>query len=531
MRDTCLDTAEIEMAVLRDDSSSVIERGGPAAPTAPEGGAGGGVDLPPEEFRHAGYDAIDRLVDYYATLAERPVFPTVTPLDLAPLFRVPAPEQGEPLDRILADWSDKIVPNSSLQGHPRFFSWVNGGGSQVGALAELLASGLNANPGGWRAAQAAAVIENQAIAWFAELMGLSPDTSGLFVSGGTAANTAALRMALVSRATWDIAAEGLQSPNRPRQLTVYMADHETHISLTKALDLLGLGRSALRRVPSRPDFTMDVAALERMLDDDLAAGMTPFCVVGHCGSINVGALDPFAELARVTRAHNLWLHLDGACGALGAILPELRERYRGIELADSISFDAHKWMGVPYECGCILVRDAAAMGRAFSVSASYLAEDDSDALDRYDFFDRGPQMSRGFRALKVWMSLRHYGAEGYRAFFRRTIDNAKHAHQLVSASPEWEVVQPEPALYIYSFRYVGPGGAGTRSADELDALNAAIADEMKRRQVALVMTTRIHGRLTQRLSIANHRTTRADIEATITAMAAIGREVVGSGRP
>jgi glutamate/tyrosine decarboxylase-like PLP-dependent enzyme len=484
--------------------------------------------MPPGEFLRAGYDAIDRLAEYYATLEERPVFPAVTPLDLAPLFDVPAPQHGEPLEQILADWTDKIVPNSSLQGHPRFFSWVNGGGTQVGALAELLASGLNPNPGGWRAAQAASVIENQAIAWFAELMGLSRETAGLFVSGGTAANTAALRMALAATAKWpDFYENGLQSPNRPARLTVYMADHETHISLTKALDLLGLGRSALRKVPSREDFTIDVAALERMLDDDIATGMTPFCIVGHCGSINVGAFDPFAELARVARARGLWLHLDGACGALGAILPELRDAYRGIELADSISFDAHKWMGVPYECGCILVRDAAAMKRAFAVTASYLAEGNDDALERYDFFDRGPQMSRGFRALKVWMSLRYYGAEGYRTFFRRTIDNARHAHRLVSASSEWEVVQPEPQLYIYSFRYVGPGGR-TRTPEELDRLNAAIADEMKRRQIALVMTTRIHGRLTQRLSIANHRTTRTDIEAVIEAMAAIGREIIAS---
>lgn len=477
------------------------------------------VDLPAEEFRAAGYDAIDRLVAYYDTLADRPVFPAADPLTLAPRFDRPAPEDPEPLDAILADWSDLIVPNSSLQGHPRFFSWVNGGGTQVGALAEALAAGLNANPGGWRAAQAAAVIENQTIRWIASLMGLDPATSGLFVSGGTMANTAALRMALADKATWDLTGEGLQSADRPRQLTVYMADHEAHASLWKALDLLGLGRNALRRVPSHPDFTIDIAALERMLDDDIAAGMTPFCLVGHAGSINVGAIDPFDQLARVARARNLWLHLDGAIGALGAILPELRDAYRGIELADSISFDAHKWMGVPYECGCVLVRRPATMRNAFGISASYLAEGEDPALEPYDYFNRGPQMSRGFRALKVWMSLRHYGAEGYRQFFRRTIDNAKYAHQLVSASPEWQVVQPEPQLYIYSFRYVGQGIAES----ELDALNARIADEMKRRQIALVMTTRVHGRITQRLSIANHRTTREDIRATIEAMAEIGR--------
>lgn len=500
---------------------------------SPQDAAGLGVDLPPEEFRTAGHDAIDRLVNYYATLSERPVFPSASPVDLAVEFDRPLPERGEPLADILADWTDRVVPNSSLQGHPRFFSWVNGGGTQVGALAELLAAGLNANPGGWRAAQSAAVIENQCIAWFAEMLGLDPATSGMFVSGGTMANTAALRMALAATATWDLRADGLQSPDRPARLTVYMADHEAHVSLTRAVDTLGLGRNAIRLVPSRDDFSIDVAALERMLDDDIAAGMKPFCIVGHAGSINVGAIDPFVELSRVARAHGLWLHLDGAIGGLAPILPELREAYRGFELADSISFDAHKWMGVPYECGCFLVRDPSAMARAFSISASYLMEGEESELDRYDFFNRGPQMSRGFRALKVWMSLRHYGVEGYRQFFRRTIDNARYAHELVSASPEWEVIQPEPRLYIYSFRYIPAGwpvGAPLAARNHLsnpeylDRLNAHIADEMKRRQIALVMTTRVRGRVVQRLSIANHRTTREDIRATIEAMAAIGRE-------
>jgi aromatic-L-amino-acid decarboxylase len=540
MRDICLDTAEFEMAIgnvgAESTGSVVGDLGGPAAPPSREaraagGGINGRVDLPPEDFRAAGYDAIDRLVDYYATLPDRPVFPLKTPIDLAPEFDVPAPEQGEPIEAILRDWTDKIVPNSTLQGHPRFFSWVNGGGTQIGALAEALAAGLNPNPGGWRAAQVAAVIENQTIKWLASLMGLGAETSGVFVSGGTMANTAALRMALAHTATWDLANEGLQSPNRPKQLTVYMADHEAHVSFTKALDLLGLGRNALRKVPSKPDYTIDVAALEQMLDADVAAGMTPFCIVGHAGSINVGAIDPFDQLARVARERKLWLHLDGACGALGAILPELRGAFTGIELADSISFDAHKWMGVPYECGCVMVRDPRALRRTFAVSASYLAEGHDEALERYDYFDRGPQMSRGFRALKVWMSLRYYGAEGYRAFFRRTIDNARYAHELVSNHPEWEVLQPRPDLYIYSFRYIGASlQGGTRASPpasdiELDQVNARIADEMKRRQIALVMTTRMHGRLAQRLACTNHRTTRDDIRATFEAMTAIGREM------
>ena len=494
-------------------------------PVAPTAASTLGVDMPAEEFRRHGIAVIDRLVAHYASLHDQPAYPAVSPIDLVPLFDGPVPEHGEPLDAILADWEWKILPNSSIQGSPRFFGWVNGGGTQVGTLAEALATGLNPNPGGWRAAQAATVIENQTIRWLAELMGLDATAGGLFVSGGTMANTAALQMALRATATWDIVADGLQASDRPSRLTVYMADHEAHVSFKKALDLLGLGRNALRLVPSHDDFTIDTAALEAMLVADRAAGMTPFCVVGHAGSINVGAIDDFAALADITERHGLWLHLDGACGALGAILPELGGRYAGIERADSVSFDGHKWMGIPYECGCVLARDASRLKRTFGVTASYLHEQPDDALEAFDFYDRGPQMSRGWRAMKVWMSLRYYGAEGYRRFFRRTIDNARYLHELVAGHPDWEVVQPEPSLYIYSFRF---RPAGVAEAD-LDDLNARLADEVKARRVALVMTTRIRGRVTQRFSIANHRTTRDDIREVFEAMTRIGRELAGQG--
>jgi glutamate/tyrosine decarboxylase-like PLP-dependent enzyme len=300
-----------------------------------------------------------------------------------------------------------------------------------------------------------------------------------------------------------------------------MADHETHVSFKRAADTLGLGRHAIRGVPSNPDYTINTAALDQMIHDDRAKGMTPFAIVGHAGSINVGAIDDFNTLADIAEREKLWFHIDGAIGALGAMLPELRLSFAGIERADSVSFDGHKWLGVPYECGCVLVKDAAVLKKSFAISASYLTEDERSELEPFDFFNRGPQMSRGFRALKVWMSLRYYGAEGYRQFFRRTIDNARHAHALVSAADDFDVLQEEPQLYIYSFRY-NPGGL---TEDHLNDLNARIADEIKSRQIALVMISRIQGMVTQRLACTNHRTTRADIEVVIEAMREIGQEL------
>ncbi len=480
------------------------------------------VDLPPDAFRALGYEAIDLITQFFADINEVAPFPARPPAEVHALFDRSLPQAGEEPHAILADWSTKILPNSSVLGSPRWFGFVNGSGNQIGAIADALASALNPNVGGWKASPAATEIERRTIAWLCEMIGYARDAGGLFLSGGTMANMAALRTALHNKATWDVATNGLQASGG-RVMTVYMADHETHVSFQGAVDFLGLGQRALRKVPSNADFTIDVVALEAMLDADIATGMTPFCIVGHGGSINVGALDNFNALADVAARRNLWLHVDGACGALGAILPELAERYRGMDRADSVSFDAHKWLGTPYEAACLLVRNPDMLKQAFVTQATYLLSSTPSEYTGLNYFDYGPQLSRGWRALKVWMSLRLYGMDGYREIFRRTIACAKHLHMLVVASDDFEVVQPEPQLYIYSFRYAP---AALRHDDAaLDLLNQRIADELTQRQVAFVMTTRIRGRVTQRLSICSHRTTTRDIDETFEAMRTIGVEL------
>lgn len=480
-------------------------------------------DLPPDDFRDLGYQVVDLLASYYATLGSAPAFPACEPDDVAALFTAAAPEHAEPVADIFDDWTTRIVPNSARQGSPRWFGFVNGSGSQIGALADAMASTINPNCGGWRASPAASEIERQTIRWLAELIGYPMDCDGLFVSGGTMANVTALRTALCHQATWDIDRDGVQGREGAGRLTIYMADHETHVSLVRAVDLLGLGRNAIRAVPSHADFTIDVDALTQMIDDDRAAGMTPFCIVGHVGSINVGAIDDIAALADVAASRRLWLHLDGACGALGAMLPELAPQYAGLVRADSVSFDAHKWLGAPYEAGCVLVRRVDALRRAFALQATYLLPAMANEYNGVNYFDYGPQLSRGWRALKVWMTLRYYGAQGMRTFFRQTMACARHLHQLVRDADDFAVVQPEPLLYIYAFRWAPPQLRGDDA--RLDELNQRISDELQRRRIAFAMTTRIHGRVTQRLSICSHRTTLADIDATFAAMRAIGEEL------
>ncbi|MES2305110.1 MAG: pyridoxal-dependent decarboxylase [Gemmatimonadota bacterium] len=485
------------------------------------------VDLPPEAFRALGREAIDLITAFFVDLKDAAPFPAQQPAAVHALFDLPVPELGEDPHAILADWTSKIVPNSSFTGHAKWFGFVNGSGTQMGAIADALAATLNANLGGWKASPAATEIERRTIAWLGEIIGYGADTGGIFLSGGTMANVAALRAALVNKATWDIDAHGLQGSGGVRQLTVYMADHEAHVSFQSAVNLLGLGRNALRKVPSKPDFTIDLGALEQMLDEDISSGKTPFCIVGHGGSINVGALDDFDALADIAARRNLWFHVDGACGSLGAILPELAPHFVGMERADSVSFDAHKWLGAPYEAACLLVRNPEALRAAFATQATYLQSSLPSEYAGLNYFDYGPQLSRGWRALKVWMSLRLYGVEGYRAIFRRTIACAKHLHALVAASDDFEVVQPEPALYIYSFRYVPAALKGNDA--KLDELNQRVADELVKRQIAFTMTTRIRGRVTQRLSICSHRTTLQDIDETVAAMRSVGAELIAAG--
>jgi glutamate/tyrosine decarboxylase-like PLP-dependent enzyme len=284
----------------------------------------------------------------------------------------------------------------------------------------------------------------------------------------------------------------------------------------------------VRLVPSRDDFTIDVAALDAMLAADRARGDFPFAVVAQLGSVNVGAVDPMGELADVCEKHAVWLHGDGACGLLAAGLPETRELFRGLERADSVSFDAHKWLGVPYECGVVLVRRAARLRRAFSITAPYLRPSIEDRAHVHDFLEYGPEMSRGFRALKVSMVMRYFGARGLRSVFSKSLALARRLHSLVGEHPDFEVLH-EPVLYVYSFRFVPNVLADRQDEPEigamLDRLNEEIARALAETGFAFLMTTRIRGRVALRMSIGSHRTTEEDIDATFAGIASIGREL------
>lgn len=492
-------------------------------------------DLSPEEFRRLGYRVIDMIAGYYDALGDLPVFPARSSAEVAACFSEPLPQEGQPASAILDEWAEKVLPNSTHIGSPRYFGFVMGSGSMMATLAEALAAAVNTNAGGWKPAPAATEIERQTIAWLAELTGYPATCGGLFTSGGTMANFTALLTALRNTAPYDTTSQGLQSAQRAGRFLIYMADHEGHVSITRVADMLNLGRDAVRRVASRDDFTMDPAALEAMIAQDKAQGEIPFCVVAQVGSINTGAIDPLDAIADICARHGLWFHADGACGAVGSMLPEKAHQYNGLERADSVTLDPHKWLFMPYECGGVLVRDPEKLRRAFSMSAPYLQGTLPSEYTGLDYFEYGPQMSRGFRALKVWMTLKHYGVDGYRQLLAQGVRCAERLDELVRASADFEAMH-EPNLFIYSFRYVprrlrtaaiGYGsGHDVQAIDAyLDWLNQCIADEIQVSGLAFVMTSTVCGHTVLRLSICSHRTTLGDIETVFNKLSQLGAKL------
>lgn len=486
------------------------------------------TDLDPDAFRRIGHEAIDAIAEYQEHLDGMRVLPAVTPPQVAALFQEPLPEQGQSPEILLADWRQRVTPLLTAVGSPRHFAYVNGSGARIGIVADALAACTNTNAGAWKLGPAAVEIERQALRWIAQFIGFPADAGGILVSGGTMANFTSVLTALRHVAPYDSTPDGLQDPARTGRFLLYQSDHEGHVSVTRVADMLNLGRRAVRRVPSRADFTIDVEALDRMLTDDRRRGDLPFCVIAQLGSVNVGAIDPLERLAAVCGAHGVWLHGDGACGLLAAGWPQARPWFRGIEQADSVSVDAHKWLGVPYGCGIVFVREAERLRRAFSIAAPYLRSTLSADDQGYDYLEYGPEMSRGFRALKVWMVLRHLGAAGLRTIVARSIELTRDLHRLVAGHPDFEVIH-EPRLYLYCFRYVprdrdhpSRGPDGERA---IDRLNQAIADDIQHSGLALLMTTRIHDRTALRMSICSHRTTRADITRTFEAIAEAGRRL------
>lgn len=493
------------------------------------------LDPDPEAFRDLGYRTVDMMAEHFAGVRDVDTVPDATPEELAATFDDPLPMEGADPDDVLDEWDDRVYPNAVHPGSPRWYGYVLGSGTPIGALADALAGAINNNVGGWFGGPSATEVERQCLRWLAEAVGYPTDGGGVLTSGGSMANHAAVFTALQDATGFHAGEEGLRGLDDVGDLLVYHSAHEGHSSIDRVAEMVGIGASGIREVPCTDDYRLDPAALDAMVRDDLAAGHTPVCVVGYVGSINVSAIDPLERIADVCDDHGVWLHADGACGAVGAMVPEWRDRYAGLDRADSVTLDPHKWLGVPYGCGCVLFRDAETQARAFaSVDAAYLDQTEEAVYHGTNFGYLGPELSRPFRALKLWMSLKHRGIEGYRRLLRQSCGCAEHLHELVVEADDLDRLQ-EPNLFIYSFRYRPPdleeaAGRSSTAVDRyLDRLNQWVADDLRLTGDAYLTTTEVADRTVLRMSICSHRTTPDDIDATVDAIRRHG-ERIDAGR-
>ena len=486
------------------------------------------VDLTPAEIRAVGKETIEILNSLFRDIRSAPVFPGKKPAEIQALLSEPLPTKRQPPLKILEEVKEKIIPNSTMIGSPRYFGFVNGSGTMMSVFGDAIAAAINQNVVAWKPAPAATELERLVIRWFAEMIGYDQKTGGILTDGGTIANVIGIATALHDKAGYDIVNEGLQSVKRKGRFLLYMSDHEGHSSVVKAAQLLGLGRASVRRVNSKDDFTMDTRNLEELVDKDAGEGNIPLCVVGQVGSINVGAVDPLKEISDVCRRHNLWFHADGSCGAFGRIIPRKAKLFEGLELADSVTLDPHKWLYISYECGCVLVKDPEKLRNSFTLLAPYLRGILPTEYTGLDYLEYGPQMSRGFRALKVWMSLKQIGVERYSKLLERNVALVEYLDQLVRKSEEFQPLC-QPVLQMYCFRYV-PTSKGNLGDPELNTLNQMIVDEAQLTRKVFLMTTSIRGKIALRLSITNHRTTRADIDLTFDVLRTLGRKLSEAAR-
>lgn len=450
-----------------------------------------------DQMRALGYQVVDTLIEHFEGLREKPPSRRGQRPELEALLREPLPEQGADPAAVLEQATAGVFSNMMHVDHPRFFAFVPSPGNFVGAMADALVSGFNPFVGSWFAGSGPAQIELVTIDWLRQLCGLPETAGGLFVSGGSVANLTALAVA-----------RHVRLGDRMAGAVVYYSD-QTHSAVERGLRVLGFAPEQLRKLPSDEEFRLDLAELGAAVAADRAAGRIPFCVVANAGTTNTGAVDPLAELARFCRQHDLWLHADGAYGAAAVLCEQGRALLQGLEEVDSLVLDPHKWLFQPFEIGCVLVREWRQLKDTFSILPEYL-KDVHRLQEAVNFCDYGIQLSRGFRALKLWMSLKIFGVAAFREAVARGFALAECAEQRLRESRCWEIVTPAQ-MAIVSFRYRD----ANRSPEELEATNQQLVERTIADGFAVLTSTTLHGRTVLRLCTINPRTTTEDIRETI----------------
>jgi aromatic-L-amino-acid decarboxylase len=473
-------------------------------------------------FRTLGHQLVDQLAQLLEAVPHGPVTRDESPSAVRRAVELPGslPEAGMDPGPLLELTARLLFEHSLFNAHPRFFGYITASPAPIGMLGDFLAAAVNANVGAWTLSPAATEIEAQTVRWIAELIGYPADCGGLLVSGGNMANFVCFLAARTAQTAGDVRERGVGDFGRV--LRVY-ASAETHTWIQKATDLGGLGTSSIRWIPTDRRLRMDVAALRRQIEADRAGGDLPCIVVGTAGSVSTGAVDPLRAIGELCREHDVWFHVDGAYGGLAAAVPDASDDLRALAGADSVAVDPHKWLYAPLEAGCALVSDPEKLRAAFAYHPPYYHFDERAT----NYVDYGPQNSRGFRALKVWLALQQAGASGYRAMIADDIELSRAMADAVSQRADLELVTQD--LSITTFRYV-PRDLRQQIGDEpieryLDTLNRELLDRLQRGGEAFVSNAVVAGRYVLRACIVNFHTTRADVEAVPEIAARVGRQV------
>lgn len=456
------------------------------------------------DARALAHRVVDDSIGYLRDVRERPVWQEM-PAEVKATFEQSLPRFPTPLDDVYRQVSENLMSYPMGNIHPRFWSWYMGSSNFTGALADFLAAVQGSNLGGGN--HAAASMDNQVVNWCKEMMGLPQSASGTLVSGGSMANLIALTVARNVKAGVNIREDGVGAIEKP--LRFYASD-QVHGCHRKAVEALGVGNKALRRIPTDPELRIDVAALRAAIAEDRAAGCQPACLIATAGTVNTGAIDDLEALANLAAEETLWLHVDGCIGALLAIAPANAYRVSGIERADSVALDPHKWLHAPFEVGCVLIRDASAHRGTFAVTHEYLESTPRGLASAAWLHEYGLQTTRGFRALKVWMAIQEHGIEKFGRLIDQNIAQARYLTELIEQEPLLELVAPT-SINIVCFRY------GPRGMDDVarKALNIEIMLRLQEEGIAALSDTTVHGEHCLRVAVNNHRTRREDLDMLV----------------
>ncbi len=478
------------------------------------------IGLSASEREALGRAALDWVLEYFNAASDPPVYPTVSAAELAEIVDEALPQDPQPAAAVLREFAT-LASLGRNNGHPGMFGYVQSSASFAGVAADFLTSALNQNVTSWRSAPSATAVEHQVIDWMKAMSGFDASAGGILLSGGSLANFTGLAVALRASTDADLNQHGVGAlPGKPRIYASAMA----HMSIPKAAALLGIGRDAVRLVPVDPDFRMDVEALRKQIASDRAAGLHPVCVVGNAGEVNTGAIDPLGAIADVCAESGVWFHIDGSYGGFAARSPRAAAALSAIGRADSLSLDPHKWLYAPLDAGCLLVRDPLHLKRSFAQGAAYVDVIADRDMSEFAFWDHGPELSRRFRALKIWFILKCHGARAITAAIDDNIAVAQHLAADIDAADDFERLAPAP-LSIVCFRYAPAARRGNR--DALNTMNRALMVDVQRDGAAYLSNAMIGADFALRACVVNYRTQASDMNALLETI----RRVAGRTNP